>query len=337
MKHAVKRLIAPAVAGAVIALSGAAADAKELKFSLLLPEKHVLVQNAFIPFKEEVEARSGGELQVTLYPSAVLGDGKEQLRLTEMGVADIALVVPTYTRGRYPMLETGLLPFAFESSAHGTAVIAALRDQYIEPEFDTVKLLYAATSSPTAVLTVSKPLANLSDIEGVSLRGTGGEQNIILESLGANLVSVPASDLYVAMERGTIEGTVLSLASAPGYKLEEIVRYVNQLNFSATPITVVINQATWDGLTPEQQAVIEEASKNAAIATGKAYDDADMEGLSKLKAQGAEVVNFPPEQVAELRERTASNWDDWQAKLDEMGKDGAAFMADFRAAIESTK
>lgn len=337
MKHVIKGLFAPALAGAIFAISGSAALAKELKFSLLLPEKHVLVQNAFIPFKEEVEAKSGGDLQITLYPSAVLGDGKEQLRLTEAGVADIALVVPTYTRGRYPLLETALLPFAFESSAHGTAVIGALRDEYIEPEFDTVKLLYAAASSPTALLTVSKPLGNLSDIKGLSLRGTGGEQNIILESLGANLVSVPASDLYVAMERGTIEGTVLSLASAPGYKLEEIVRYVNQLNFSATPITVVMNQAAWDGLTPEQQAVIEVAARNAAIATGKAYDDADKEGLSKLVAQGAEVVNFPPEQVAELRERTASNWDDWQAKLDEMGKDGAAFMEQFRAAIAATK
>jgi TRAP-type transport system periplasmic protein len=337
MKHNARYFIASVMTATILGGFGTAAAATELKFSLLLPEHHILVQKVFKPFEEEVEAKSNGELQITLYPSAVLGSGKEQLRLTETGVADIALVVPTYTRGRFPLMESGLLPFAFDSAAHGTKVMDALRDEYIEPEFDSVKLLYPAMTSPTALLTVSKPLALLSDIKGVSLRGTGGEQNTILEGLGANLVTVPASDLYVAMERGTIEGTILSLASAPGYKLEEIVKYVNQVNFSSTPITVVMNKATWEGLSPEQQAVIEEAAHNAAIATGEAYDAADIEGLEKLKAQGAQVVNFSPEDVAELKKVTAPSWDNWQAKLTADGKNGKAFMDAFRSAIESEK
>lgn len=320
-----------------LALAALPGQARELKFSLLLPDHHILVTNVFKPFKEEVEAKTDGALEIALYTSAVLGAGKEQLRLTETGIADLALVVPTYTRGRFPLIESGLLPFAFESAQHGTAVLAALREDYIEPEFDSVKLLYAAMTSPTALLTVSEPLAHLSDMEGITLRGTGGEQNTVLEELGANLVSVPASDLYVAMERGTIEGTILSLASAPGYKLEEIVRYVNRVNFSSTPITVVMNERTWASLTPEQQDIVMTAARHAAENTGKAYDMADGEGLAKLEAEGAKVFNFPPEDVARLRELSAPAWDGWAAQLTEKGKDGAAFMADFEAAIESAR
>ena len=54
--------------------------------------------------------------------------------------------------------------------------------------------------------------------------------------LGANLVSVPASDIYVAMERGTIGGTILSLASAPGYKLRRPVRSGLGLSGSKTKL-----------------------------------------------------------------------------------------------------
>lgn len=337
MRKTTKTMAAPIMAAAACVMLALPAAAKELKFSLLVPDHHVLVTNVFKPFKEEVETATNGSLEIVLYPSAVLGAGKEQLRLTETGVADLALVVPSYTRGRFPYLETGLLPFAFDSAAHGTRVLQALRDEYIEPEFDSVKLLYAAMTSPTALLTVDTPLARLSDIEGISLRGTGGEQNAVLEQLGANLVDVPASDLYVAMERGTIEGTILSLASAPGYKLEEIVKYVNRVNFSATPITVVMNNGTWQSLTPEEQEAVAAASRHAAEATGKTYDSADEEGLAKLTANGAQVVNFPPEDVAKLKEVSAPTWDSWAATLTEKGKDGAAFMAAFRKAIEDQK
>lgn len=332
-----KTMIASAVTAMLMVGAATAVQAKELKLSLLVPEHHILVQEVFKPFEQEVEAKSKGELEITLYPSAVLGSGKEQLRLTETGVADIALVVPTYTKGRFPHLETGVLPFAFTSSVHGTRVMAALRDKYIEPEFDSVKLLFAAVTSPTALLTVKKPLPHLADLNGVTLRGTGGEQNSVLSELGVNTISVPASDLYVALERGTIEGTILSLASAPGYKLEEVVGYVNQVNFSSTPITVVMNRQAWEGLTPEMQAIVQEASLNAAIATGKAYDGADLKGLKTLQDNGAKVVNFAEADVAELKRVSAPSWGNWEAKLTENGADGAAYMADFRAAIDAQK
>lgn len=335
MYQRTRKIIASAITAGLIAGAATAAQAKELKLSLLVPEHHILVQQVFKPFEQEVEARSKGELEITLYPSAVLGSGKEQLRLTETGVADIALVVPTYTKGRFPHLETAVLPFAFTSSEHGTRVMAALRDKYIEPEFDSVKLLFAAVTSPTALLTVKKPLPHLADLDGVTLRGTGGEQNSVLSELGVNTISVPASDLYVALERGTIEGTILSLASAPGYKLEEVVGYVNQVNFSSTPITVVMNRQTWDDLSPEMQAVITEASLNAAIATGKAYDGADQKGLKTLQDKGAKVVNFAPADIAELKRVSAPAWDRWEASLAEKDAAAAAFMADFRAAIDA--
>ncbi|MEZ5657378.1 MAG: TRAP transporter substrate-binding protein [Burkholderiaceae bacterium] len=312
-------------------------QARELKFSLLLPENHVFVSEVAKPFAARVAEKSAGDLTVTLYPSAVLGSGKEQLALTETGVADIALVVPSYTRGRFPRTESGLLPFAFDSAAHGTRVLMALRESHLDKEFDSVKLLFAAMTSPVAILTRSKPLAGLDDLKGISLRGTGGAQKAVLSSLGVNLVSMPASDLYVAMERGTIEGTVLSLASAPGYKLEELVKYVNRVNFSATPIVVAMNSNTWASLSKQQQAIISEAAMAAATATGEAYDGEDQKGLKTLQANGAKVVDFAAADLARLRGAARPEWDNWVATLTKQGVDADAFMAAFRKAAADLK
>ncbi|MEZ5652240.1 MAG: TRAP transporter substrate-binding protein [Burkholderiaceae bacterium] len=319
------------------AWSASEAQARELKFSLLVPEHHVFVTEVAKPFAARLDKESGGELKVTLYPSAVLGAGKEQLRLTETGVADIALIVPSYTRGRFPRTESGLLPFAFDSAAHGTRTLMALRGQGLDKEYDTVKLLFPAMTSPVALLTRSKPIAHLSDLRGISLRGTGGAQKAVLSEFGVNLVSMPASDLYVAMERGTIEGTVLSLASAPGYKLEELVKYVNRINFSATPIVVAMNPGTWQSLTPAQQTIVMAAADQAAANTGKAYDGEDEKGLETLRGKGAQVVDFPAEEVRKLREAAKPEWKSWTETLNKQGVDGEAFMAAFEKAAAAAQ
>lgn len=337
MKHILRAVSGLALAAMALPWIAESADARELKFSLLLPDHHIFVTQAVKPFVEEVESKTNGDLKITLYPSAVLGAGKEQLGLTETGVADIALIVPSYTRGRFPRTETGLLPFAFDSAVHGTKVFQAIRKDHLEREYDSVKLLFPAMTSPAALLTRSKPLARLSDLKGTSIRGTGGAQKTVLSALGVNLLSMPASDLYVAMERGTIEGTILSLASAPGYKLEELVKYVNRINFSATPIAVVMNKATWESLTVQQQAIVAAAAEAAAANTGKAYDGADEEGLDKLLKNGAKVVNFPPQDVEQLRDVALPEWKNWTAALQKQGVNAEAFMADFRKAVASTR
>jgi TRAP-type C4-dicarboxylate transport system substrate-binding protein len=113
------------------------------------------------------------------------------------------------------------------------------------------------------------------------------------------------------------------------------VKYVNRVNFSATPIAVVMNKGAWESLTPEQKSIVSAAAQTAAVNTGKAYDGADEEGLAKLAAKGAKVVNFSAADVAKLKELALPEWKTWEESLQKEGVNAQAFMAAFKKAIAS--
>ncbi|MFV0245697.1 MAG: TRAP transporter substrate-binding protein [Qingshengfaniella sp.] len=325
--------------GALMAtvLCGAPVAGKELKFSIFLADGATVVQRALLPYAQKIEEVTDGELTITPYTGGALGGGAEQLSLVETGVADLAFIVPSYSRGRFPVTDLGLLPFAFDSGLQGGQVLRALYDDYMQEEYDGLKVLLLGVTSPSAILTTNVALASLDDMKGVKLRGTGGSQNAVLEELGVNLVSLPISEGYLAMERGVIQGTVLPLSSVPGMKLQEIIRYVNEVNFSATPVLVAMNIDTWNSLSPEQQTAIDGLYEEYSDVFSLSYDDDVENGRQVLAEAGAQTVNFSDADIATLHNMADPIWAEWveMAKADRL--DGEEIMARFKALIEETK
>ncbi|MEZ5658442.1 MAG: TRAP transporter substrate-binding protein [Burkholderiaceae bacterium] len=318
-------------AGCAIA-SSAMAEPRELKFSVYNAETHWLVSDVFKPFAADVEKFSNGELKVNVMAGAVLGGAREQLGLAEKGIADIAFVIPSYTRNRFLYTEAGLLPFAFDSAEQATNAMSSLRDKYLNAEFDSVKLLMVGTTSPSALVT-TVPVNSLADMKGLNLRGAGGAQTAMLKEVGANVLSMPVSDAYLAFQRGALQGTIIPLASAPGYKFHEVVKFVNPLNFSVTMTAIVANKDTWASLTPSQQAAIEKAADVARVNQGKGFDREDSTGLKTLEDAGSKSTRLPAADKAKLAEIASPLWDEWVKAADKRGLKAEQFMKDLRAAI----
>jgi len=334
-RHAVTKLAA-AVALAAGLMTSAEADARDLKMSLWFGKTHFMTEEVMQPFIDDVHRLSDGDLNITLYGDSVLGKISDQLMLVENGIADIAMVVPSYTPGRFPLTESGGLPFAFDSATHGGKVYNILQP-YVEEEFDTVKFLFMTVNTPAALLTATKPIATVEDIRGERLSGSAAAQQQFLTSLGAIADFMPISEKYVALERGTIEGLLMPLASASGYKMEEVTKYITRINYSSTPLVVIMNQNAWDSLTPEQQAVITEASVAAQQKLGPAYDAADERGLEILLAADGELVPFAEEEMAKLREKAAPFWNSYLEDLRKRTPKADEFIAALRDAIEQTR
>lgn len=335
LRYAAKTLAtAIMVFAAGAAVNGA--QARDLKMSLWYGQSHFLTPEVMMPFIADVERLSDGDLTITLYPDSVLGKISDQLTLVENGIADMAMIVPSYTPGRFPLTESGGLPFAFDSATHGGKVYEELMP-YVEEEFDTVKLLFMTVNTSAALLTVNTPVATVEDIRGQRISGSAAAQQQFLTSLGAVADFMPISEKYVALERGTIEGVMMPLASATGYKMEEVTKYVTRLNYSSTPLVMIMNRGTWDSLDPDQQAALTQASEVAQKRLGPAYDAADEKGLQALLAADGELVEFPSSERDKLREKAAPFWDSYQETLRKRTPNADEFIAALRASIEETR
>lgn len=333
-RAALKHMAAAASLGA--GLSAGAAEARDLKMSLWFGDSHFMTSEVMKPFIEDVSRITDGELNIVLYSDSVLGKITDQLSLVENGIADVAMVVPSYTPGRFPLTESGGLPFAFDSATHGGKVYEILKP-YVAEEFDTTKFLFMTVNTAAALLTATKPIATVEEIKGEALSGSAAAQQEFLASLGAVADFMPISEKYVALERGTIEGTLMPLASATGYKMEEVTKYITRINYSSTPLVMIMNQDVWDSLTPEEQAAIEEASSTAQQRLGPAYDAADERGLEVLLAADGELVPFPEEEMAKLREKGQPFWDTYLVELRRETPKADEFIEALKTAIAETR
>ncbi|MCB1475536.1 MAG: TRAP transporter substrate-binding protein DctP [Rhodobiaceae bacterium] len=329
-------ILAVALFGLVTTTS--AGLARDLKMSLFVKDSHFLATKVFVPMAKNIEAFSNGELKVEVFASGVLGKTADQLQIVENGIADMALIVPNYTRGRFPFFEAASLPFAFTSAVHGCKVFDQLREKYLNESFDTVKPLVVCVSALSGLLTKTKQISSLDQLNGMTLRGSGNDQTKIMAEFGANTVNMPITDVYVAMERGTIDGVIMPIGSASGYKLEEIAKYYTLINFASTPLSFIMSETVWASLTPAQQEAVSKAARIAQEAMGVAYDESEEDGLKVFAAAGGKTNDLPEAEVAKLKSSAAPFWDEFEANLAKQ-KDAdtaKAFMADFRKLIEES-
>src|SRR5208337_3769644 len=135
------------------------------------------------------------------------------------GVSETAYFIPSYTAGRFPLTTVMELPIGVPSAKVGTQVIWELYEKYLKSEYAGVKLLSLWTIQPAHIFTTKKPIRTLGDLKGLRIRSPGPLQTITLREFGASPISMPASDLYDALQRGMVDGMLTDFAALKGFKI----------------------------------------------------------------------------------------------------------------------
>ncbi len=179
----------------------------------------------------EVEKRSGGKLKVQIFWMESLVKWKDALPGIQSGMADFAWVSSTYFPSqlpRYLMLDN-LFNFGDDYVA---AVLALIDTVDNEPNLkaELAKediILVAPHISGHAPTGTKKPLNSIRDLKGKSLRTYGGVRTQFYTNLGANPIFMPFSDMYEAMDRGTIDALGdMAIVLSNAFKLYEVVKNV---------------------------------------------------------------------------------------------------------------
>ena len=99
-----------------------------------------------------------------------------------------------------------------------------------------------------------------------------------------------------------------------------------------------MNQKVWDGISKEDQKLIESVSGEVgAQYIGAAWELADKNGIKHMKKMGIQMVDMPPAFVAKAKELWKPLQAKWMAKAKEKGVDGEAALAMMKAEIAKVK
>jgi len=287
----------------------------ELKFSHFVPPQHFLQTDGFMPWAKAVEARSGGRVKVTFYPGETLSKGKDNFDSIVTGVADIAWVSLAYTPGLFPLTELFFVPHMGNISAETcTHIYHELYEKFpqIRAEYSRVKVLWTHIGSPAGLLSAKKPIRRLEDLEKMVIRAVGPNGETA-KALGATPVSMTVPDVYMAMERGSVEAALVPLEALITFKLNEVTKYITTgFQGGYGPYLTGMNLKVWNSLPPDIQRIMDEESPKIAFLNSRGWDKKEQEAIELMKSKGG-VINLSAEEAEKWRAKLMPLWDKWVA------------------------
>lgn len=161
------------------------------------------------------------------------------------------------------------------------------------------------------------------DLTGVKLRDNP-IYHAFFEALNATTASMPATEVYAALEKGVVDAAAWTSIGLMDLKWDKFMKYRIDPEFYNTDIGVIFNKDSWDALSPESQKLIQDV---VIEWEAKSWEDrqkdkvADAEELTK---RGMEFVSMSPEASAKyLQMANDAAWGRMKGRLDKMGGDNA--------------
>lgn len=288
------------VAAAVALTTGPAAaeDPITLRVAHSYPTRHTGAI-AMEYWGKLIDEQSNGRLKFEIYPAEQLAKSSDLLDAAINGISDISYAAPLYVSDRLPLSTVSAIPLVGNQSdpreqgaAYSKLALGTLNEVEYVPQ--GVRVIQASVTHAYQLMTTKTKILTPDQLKGVKLRSSGGIQERSVEALGAIAVAIPAPDLYPALQRGTVDGSLFNIPTAGGYKLEEQLRYsTSNLNFGLFPTLYVINDNVWQKLPKDLQDLLIKTGKEMDDYIQKLYVERAETFAADLKKRGGEVYAIP--------------------------------------------
>lgn len=297
MKRRISFLLSVFFFVCVVASTAMAADVIKLKSANYLPQPHkmsLLGQK----FCDDVNKRLAGKVEITYYPGGTLLSPDKMFTGVTQGIADMGTSHIAYTRGRFPVTQVFEMPLGFPSGYVASGVVNDFYNKFKPAEWDSVHVLYLTMSGPLVIQTIKKPVQVLEDLKGMKIRATGAIADVV-KSLGGAPIPMAMPDVYEALRREVLEGTILDLSVLRQWKFAEVEKFVTanwQLGTGYT-FYFVMNKDKWDKLPPDAQQVFTEVAAEISNLNAIQWNDLDVDSLEYFKSMGGKVIDLSEAEV----------------------------------------
>lgn len=304
-----------------------AALANELKLADFQPPTHFVVEKVYTPFAAALAKATNGDLSVKNYMGGELGPGpSEQYNRAVDGVADIVFSLPGYTASTFPLTLLGELPGVIDAET-GTDKIIAAQD-LLDKEYRRVKLVALWNNQPNVLFSATKPIRALEDLKGMNIRVPSRNAGLVVEAWGGIPVSMPATDVYNAMQTGVIDGAMIDATTLTSFRLAEVTKSITVgMDTAISQFFMVMNRDSFADLSDEQQAAVLEAGKEAARNGQKAWAEVANAGLEQfVKTEGKELITLSDDEIAKFNAASAPVVEKVVADLEATGVAARAYV-----------
>ena len=306
------------LAGSVTPAAAQMVDGPEVSWKMSLWGKRRAFTEGAEYVSTQVAERTGGKFTIKLFYGQQLSKSKENLDGISLGAFEAAMFCASYHPGKNAPLNVLDLPFL---PLADFGVMRKVHDAvYGHPAAQEAlakwnAYLYMSNILPQyEYMGKGAPPQSVADFEGKRLRALGG-MGRAAELIGATPSTMPASETYTALQRGTVDaiGFPYSYTFA-AYKLDEIADWVTtNMSLGTVNCPSVFNVDAWNSLPEQYKELLLGLKDGAYAAMDAAYKAKDVANEKKWREGGKiRMVEIPEDEMAGFRDIAGQPvWDAW--------------------------
>ncbi len=247
---------------------------------------------AVVEFAKAVEKETQGAIKVEVKDSGVLGGERDMFEQVRMGALDIALLGTGAGMSLEPKLQIEELPYAFQTHEQAYAAMDGEVGQKLADILakKNLKVLGFYENGYRQMTNRVRPINKPEDMTGLKIRSAELEMRLdMFRLLGASPIPMAFTELFTALQQGTVDGQENPLAIIENSKFYEVQKYLSLTNHIWCSFIMVMNQDLFNSLSPEQQTVIKRNAEKYRDMERELIRKGEEGTLKNLKEKGMEI------------------------------------------------
>ena len=288
-----------------------------IKLAGTVNEEHPITK-AEHKFAELIAEKSGGTMEVSVFPNGQMGSNREiyesmqngSIQMAEAGAVILANFTDKFKFAQLPFLFNS--PESFQAFFNGETGQQMVADIEAETGF---KILGCFENGMQALTNSKRTIKTPADLKGLKIRTQ--ENDILLQiytQMGASPMPMAFTELFTGMQQGTVDGQVNPILIAYTGKYDEVQNYCTDINAVYDVASLSINSAFYNSLTDEQRGWIDEAAKEAVEYNLQLSVDAAKEAADNLNM---EMTWLTDDERAAFADATSGVYDWFKQNINE--------------------
>ena len=279
---------------------GARAAAPAGKYVLRLSHTHATGDTALdvfaVKFKELAAAKSGGQVDIQIFPNGQLGQEREIVQQVQQGLVDLMASGTAIWGTVAPKIQILDLPFVFRDYDHIHKTmdgdVGLLLAKHLEERTGARLLAYYDSFGFRSVVTRTKEVKSIDDMKGLKLRTLPSPIYVkAIELMGASPTPMAFGEVYTSLQTNVIDGYEHDANTTLMQKFYEVTKYFALTQHISGVLGIVASAQSLDTLPPDMKKAVMDAAKEAAVFQRKRAPEEDEKSMAELKKKGM-VINL---------------------------------------------
>jgi len=241
----------------------------------------------------DLKKRSGGTLEIEIYPNQQLGNERQTVELLQIGSLGMTKVSAAVMENFSPNMKVFGLPFLFRDRAHAFEVLDGPIGQELLDGGQKywLKGLGYYDSGSRSFYTKARPIEKPEDLEGLKIRVMESVTAMnMVNSLGGSPTPISWGELYTSLQQGVVDGAENNPPSFYLSRHYEVCKFYSLDEHTTVPDVLIMGTHLWNDLNMQEQEWVQ-ASATASVKYQRIlWAAAEKEALQEVEKAGVEII-----------------------------------------------